>query len=59
MVTSYQSGLTDLKPLGVFMVKLIKRVPGTPKDSMFNTKLSPWNDCTELSNLNWIHRKLS
>ena len=41
MVTSYQSGLTDLKPLGVFMVKLIKRVPGTPKDSMFNTKLSP------------------
>ena len=52
-------GFTDLKPLGVFIVRLIKRVPGTPRDSVGNGTLSPWNDCTGLSDLNWIHRKLS
>ena len=25
-------GFIDLKPLGVFIVRLIKRVPGTPKE---------------------------
>ena len=34
-------GFTHLKPLGVFMVRLIKRVPGTPRDSVVNSKLSP------------------
>ena len=52
-------GFTDLKPLEVFMVRLIKKVPGTPRDSVVNSKLSPWNECTGLSDLNWIHRKLS
>ena len=44
-------GFTDLKPLGVFMVSLIKRVPGTPRDSVVNSKLSPWNDCTRVAML--------
>ena len=37
-------GFPDLKTVGVFMVRLIKRVPGTPRDSVVNSKLSPWND---------------
>ena len=34
-------GFTDLKPLCVFMVMSIKRVAGTPRDSVVNSKLSP------------------
>ena len=52
-------GFTDLRPLGVFMVRLIKRVAGTSRDLVVNSKLSPWNECTGLSGLNWIHRKFS
>ena len=37
-------GFPNLKTVGVFMVRLIKRVPGTPRDSVVNCILSPWND---------------
>ena len=52
-------GFTGLKPLGVFMARLIKRVPDTLRASVVNSELSPWNDCTRLIDMNWIHRKLS
>ena len=45
-------GFIHLKPLDAFMVRLI--VPGTPRDSVVNSKLSPWNDPTGLGDLNWI-----
>ena len=52
MVTNYQFRVYDLKALGVFMFRLIKRVTGTPSDSVVNSKLCLWNDCTGLSDLN-------
>ena len=32
---------TDLRTTSGFMVRSIKRVPGTPNDSVVNSKLSP------------------
>ena len=43
-----------LKPPGDFMVRLIKRVPGTPRDLMVSSELSPWDGSTGLKDLNWI-----
>ena len=34
-------GFTDLKTISGFMVRSIKRVPGTSSDSVVNSKLSP------------------
>ena len=31
------------------MVRSIKRVPGTPRDLVIDSKLSPWNDCTRVA----------
>ena len=46
------------KSQGDFMVGLIKRVLGTPRDLVVNSEqLSPWNDSTGLKDLNWIFWK--
>ena len=37
------------------MVRSIERVPGTPRESVVNSKLSPSNDCKGLGHLNSIH----
>ena len=42
------------KPWGDFMVRSIKRVPGTPRDLVVNSELSPWNGSNGLKDLNWI-----
>ena len=34
-------GFIHLKPLDAFTVRLTKIVPGTPRDSVVNSKLSP------------------
>ena len=51
-------GFAGSKPLGGFMVRSIKRVPGTPRDLVLKSKLSPWNGCTGMRHLNSIHWKL-
>ena len=37
-----------------FMVRSIKRVPGTPRNLVVNRELSSWNGCTWLKDLIWI-----
>ena len=34
-------GFASSKPLGGFMVRSVKRVPGTARDSVINSKLPP------------------
>ena len=37
-----------------FMIRSIKRVPGTHRDLMVNIELSPWKGSKVLKDLNWI-----
>ena len=53
----YQLPIQGL-PIQKNAVRSIKRVAGTPRDSVLNNKLSPRNYCTGLRDLNSIHQKL-
>ena len=51
------SGFAGSKPSGGFMISSVKRLPGTFRELVVNSKLSRWNGSRGFINLSSIHWK--